>query len=841
MLGYNNGQTVQPSYNYYLETDLDNVDEQPIDFSKRYDDQDSEEACCSTSGEKGHLAPATMNSDSSKQLDDEVKVYCIEGTPLMISSASSLCDLREVGNTEQTSQSLISKPPFSKKPCFSTSSRCSNISEEDNEKRCDKPKSIANEMLMSNYVEKEELCKNDEIVNLEADAAFTRTSSPLMFSRYSSLGSLNSFEKQSFADDKSVSTFSNLTSGIISPSEIPDSPGEVMSPFIQKSKNNEFQFPVNNKSMEPILDKLKTTLNGQFVEEIQENFSEDDIKVYNDEGDCSSVSNLSALSILTNSTRLSGTLVQHKKELISLANKSSVQINYSITTEDTNFEQSGNNHLLTSNANFAPQHNCINNFSNFNDCTVGNSTNQVEKNNAIGNKVLPKCEDKGTSTSEDFNFLETESNSQEFKEKSIEIIYPQENESADYSKDNSDDECDALLEECILNGMPRKDDLVLNDSKKSLNNSFPDETESLTKETTEEQNCSYSDNDISDDDILDECIQLGMPQKVSKNVQPIVIAKSSALQVTPLSKGCLNSSFSESSVFNQANLSLKPAISNHQSLQKRPNVLKSVESPAYVENMPFHPCVKLGTPKTPKLYEETNVNKRNISLICNSISSAENQQRKKKTDVSKCDDDSNNDQNGMLIQGCIQLSMPRNQLKSYENLKVMKLPNTQLGYRDNCPDGISDDDDDDDILSECIKAGMPDAEILSSGPQYTEQTKSRNVKLPSQRKLTAAEDRAMYLKKYCGGNMQQEFLPNASELIAVDDSMCVYRTEDTPLLSPTASLSDLSTLSFAEEKLCQESFLNNSRNSDCSSESEDDELLLQCIRSGMPGEKRAVA
>ncbi|GIY37704.1 uncharacterized protein CEXT_323901 [Caerostris extrusa] len=736
-------------------------------------------------GIKGILPRPTMNSDSSKQLDDEVKVYCIEGTPLMISSASSLCDLREVGNTEQTSQSLISKPPFSKKPCFSTSSRCSNISEEDNEKRCDKPKSIANEMLMSNYVEKEELCKNDEIVNLEADTAFTRTSSPLMFSRYSSLASLNSFEKQSFADDKSVSTFSNLTSGIISPSEIPDSPGEVMSPFIQK------------------------------------------------------ISNLSALSILTNSTRLSGTLVQHKKELISLANKSSVQINYSITTEDTNFEQSGNNHLLTSNANFAPQHNCINNFSNFNDCTVGNSTNQVEKNNAIGNKVLPKCEDKGTSTSEDFNFLETESDSQEFKEKSNEIIYPQENESADYSKDNSDDECDALLEECILNGMPRKEDLVLNDSKKSLNNSFPEETGSLTKETTEEQNCSYSDNDISDDDILDECIQLGMPQKVSKNVQPIVIAKSSALQVTPLSKGCLNSSFSESSVFNQANLSLKPAISNHQSLQKRPNVLKSVESPAYVENMPFHPCVKLGTPKT--LYEETNVNKRNISSICTSISSAENQQRKKKTEVSKCDDDSNNDQNGMLIQGCIQLGMPRNQLKSYENLKVMKLPNTQLGYRDNCPDGISDDDDDDDILSECIKAGMPDAEILSSGPQYTEQTKSRHLKLPSQRKLTAAEDRAMYLKKYCGGNMQQEFLPNASELIAVDDSMCVYRTEDTPLLSPTASISDLSTLSFAEEKLCQESFLNNSRNSDCSSESEDDELLLQCIRSGMPGEKRAVA
>lgn len=68
------------------------------------------------------------------------------------------------------------------------------------------------------------------------------------------------------------------------------------------------------------------------------------------------------------------------------------------------------------------------------------------------------------------------------------------------------------------------------------------------------------------------------------------------------------------------------------------------------------------------------------------------------------------------------------------------------------------------------------------------------------------------------------------------DSMRTYQTEDTPVLSPTESISDLSSLSI------NESFLNNSRNSDFSSESdEDDELLQGVIRLGMPEAKRAVA
>ncbi|KAG8227648.1 hypothetical protein J437_LFUL007844, partial [Ladona fulva] len=53
---------------------------------------------------------------------------------------------------------------------------------------------------------------------------------PLMFSRCSSLGSLSSFEQHSIHDDRSsvISDFSRRTSGVVSPSELPDSPTQTV-------------------------------------------------------------------------------------------------------------------------------------------------------------------------------------------------------------------------------------------------------------------------------------------------------------------------------------------------------------------------------------------------------------------------------------------------------------------------------------------------------------------------------------------------------------------------------------------------------------------------------------
>ncbi|XP_071444666.1 adenomatous polyposis coli protein-like isoform X2 [Hetaerina americana] len=61
---------------------------------------------------------------------------------------------------------------------------------------------------------------------------------PLMFSRCSSLGSLSSFEQHSIHDDRSsvISDFSRRTSGVVSPSELPDSPTQTVPSSPRHSK-----------------------------------------------------------------------------------------------------------------------------------------------------------------------------------------------------------------------------------------------------------------------------------------------------------------------------------------------------------------------------------------------------------------------------------------------------------------------------------------------------------------------------------------------------------------------------------------------------------------------------
>ncbi|XP_014245242.1 adenomatous polyposis coli homolog isoform X2 [Cimex lectularius] len=58
----------------------------------------------------------------------------------------------------------------------------------------------------------------------------TTLETPLMFSRCSSLGSLSSCEQQDDCRSSVVSEFSRMTSGILSPSEVPDSPTQTIPP-----------------------------------------------------------------------------------------------------------------------------------------------------------------------------------------------------------------------------------------------------------------------------------------------------------------------------------------------------------------------------------------------------------------------------------------------------------------------------------------------------------------------------------------------------------------------------------------------------------------------------------
>lgn len=76
-----------------------------------------------------------------------------------------------------------------------------------------------------------------KMVKLNPDHHYAEET-PLMFSRASSLGSLSSYEQQSILDDRSsvVSEFSRLTSGVVSPSELPDSPSQLVPASPRHSK-----------------------------------------------------------------------------------------------------------------------------------------------------------------------------------------------------------------------------------------------------------------------------------------------------------------------------------------------------------------------------------------------------------------------------------------------------------------------------------------------------------------------------------------------------------------------------------------------------------------------------
>ncbi|XP_078042764.1 uncharacterized protein LOC144473078 [Augochlora pura] len=84
---------------------------------------------------------------------------------------------------------------------------------------------------------------------------FYAEQTPLMFSRCSSLGSLSGFEQHSIHDDRSsiVSDFSRRTSGVVSPSELPDSPTQTIppSPRNHKSQCTDFISKIPEEAVRP--------------------------------------------------------------------------------------------------------------------------------------------------------------------------------------------------------------------------------------------------------------------------------------------------------------------------------------------------------------------------------------------------------------------------------------------------------------------------------------------------------------------------------------------------------------------------------------------------------------
>lgn len=195
----------------YRETDLEEPTEQPTDFSLRYGDPDDDEE----------------DYDAS----DTMQTYCMEGTPYETpftrSSAASLTDLREAGKSS-------SNKPMKREE--------EEEDQEDQEGGQTPPPRGSSKTVTFN-----EESSNGGGVGTNNSTVNFAEQTPLMFSRSSSMASLDSLDQldgqgnshQQHDEGSVLSEFSRLTSRAVSPSDLPDSPGQTMpsSPRHQRSLN----------------------------------------------------------------------------------------------------------------------------------------------------------------------------------------------------------------------------------------------------------------------------------------------------------------------------------------------------------------------------------------------------------------------------------------------------------------------------------------------------------------------------------------------------------------------------------------------------------------------------
>ncbi|XP_068911827.1 adenomatous polyposis coli protein-like isoform X7 [Tenebrio molitor] len=266
------------TFTMYAETDLD----QPTDYSLRYAEDDSDSEQCNK----------ISKSETTEFVQDTIKTYCTEDTPyetpFNFSTSTSMSDLRidEKGGAGGKLETE-SKPVFSKsietahqskiksefssglmspeKPVnycdegtpgyFSRVDSCGSLNsmpasdppkQELKEQNLEEGEKNKGPRRMGKFPsETTKAVKFEEVVNYAEET-------PLMFSRSSSLASLDSIEQHSIHDDRSsvVSDFSRLTSGLISPSELPDSPSQTVPPSPRPAKSPVVFPPSKRKTRE---------------------------------------------------------------------------------------------------------------------------------------------------------------------------------------------------------------------------------------------------------------------------------------------------------------------------------------------------------------------------------------------------------------------------------------------------------------------------------------------------------------------------------------------------------------------------------------------------------------
>ncbi|XP_018419952.1 PREDICTED: adenomatous polyposis coli protein 2 [Nanorana parkeri] len=189
---------------------------------------------------------STSAHSSSNGEQESLQKYAVEGTPICFSRCSSLSSLSSGDN-------LLEGPSHSENEIDSDSSleilevedgqmdldKCSQVRQNLMEKNDVSPSSSQPIAIPPTKPEKHFLrdlspSRNEDMTPSSSSENYIQET-PLVMSRCSSVSSLGSFESPSIASSIQSDPCSEMISGTISPSELPDSPGQTMPPSRSKT------------------------------------------------------------------------------------------------------------------------------------------------------------------------------------------------------------------------------------------------------------------------------------------------------------------------------------------------------------------------------------------------------------------------------------------------------------------------------------------------------------------------------------------------------------------------------------------------------------------------------
>uniref|UniRef100_H3A7W4 APC regulator of WNT signaling pathway n=1 Tax=Latimeria chalumnae TaxID=7897 RepID=H3A7W4_LATCH len=172
--------------------------------------------------------PASCKAPSINQ--ETIQTYCVEDTPICFSRCSSLSSLSSAEDGKEKSGTSNTETSMNEIPSTSENMRKPNRLQASNVSHSDSTRHKAVEFSSG---AKSPSKSGAQTPKSPPEHCIHET--PLMFSRCTSVSSLDSFESHSIASSVQSEPCSGMVSGIISPSDLPDSPGQTMPPSRSKT------------------------------------------------------------------------------------------------------------------------------------------------------------------------------------------------------------------------------------------------------------------------------------------------------------------------------------------------------------------------------------------------------------------------------------------------------------------------------------------------------------------------------------------------------------------------------------------------------------------------------